>query len=127
LLIAALAVSGCSSFGGTKRPQAEATVNPNVYPSNYREQIVGVLNMQLNNPVDFRTALISQPMLKPLADSSLPHYVVCLQFPNRSDHQIKVVIFLEAAPTQYIDATPQLCGDAAYQPFPELAKMTPAK
>jgi len=126
LSIAALALAGCSSFGGSK-PKPDYVVNPNIYPANYRRQIADLLTMQLKNPIDFRTALISQPVVKPVTDGTEPHYLVCLQFPNRTEHQTKVVIFLEGAPTQYIDATPQQCGDAAYGPFSEIAKMTPAK
>ncbi len=126
LLVTALALAGCSSFGGSK-PKQDFVVNPNVYPTNYNKQIADLLTMQLTNPVEFRTALISQPVLKPVTDGTEPHYVVCLQYPNRTEHRVKAVIFLEAAPTQYVDATPQQCGDAAYQPFPELAKMSPVK
>jgi hypothetical protein len=127
LLLAALALAGCSSFGGSKRRQPVLAVDPNAYPTAYRGQIATLLTMQLTNPIEFRTALISQPALKPVPDGTEPHYVVCLQYPNRTEHQIKVVIFLEGAPTQYIDATPQQCGDAAYGPFTELAKMSPVR
>lgn len=120
-----LTLAGCSSFGSKQQPQV--TVNPNIYPAHYREQIVTLLTAQLTNPIEFRSALISQPALKPVTDGTEPHYVVCLQYPNRPEHQIKVVLFLEGAPTQYVDATPQQCGDATYGPFPELAKMSPVK
>ena len=125
MLVTALALAGCSGFGS--KPKPDFVVNPNVYPANYQKQIAGLLTMQLTNPVEFRTALISQPVLKPVTDGTEPHYLVCLQYPNRTDHRVKVVIFLEAAPTQYVDATPQQCDGAAYQPFPELAKMSPVK
>jgi len=125
LLVTALALAGCSGFGSKRQP--DVIVNPNVYPGNYRGQIAALLTMQLTNPIEFRTALISQPALKPVTDGTEPHYVVCLRYPNRTEHQIKVVIFLEGAPTQYVDATPQQCDDAAYGPFPELARMSPVK
>lgn len=125
LLIAALTLAGCSAFD--TKPKPDFVVNPNVYPANYRKQIADLLTMQLTNPIEFRTTLISQPVLKPVTDGTEQHYVVCLQYPNRSEHRVKVVLFLEAAPTQYVDATPQQCGDAAYGPFPELAKMSPTK
>lgn len=125
LLAAAVALAGCSSFGA--KPKPDFVVNPNVYPANYRKQIADLLAVQLTNPIEFRTALISQPALKPVTDGTEQHYIVCLQYPNRSEHRVKVVLFLEAAPTQYVDATPQQCGDAAYGPFPELAKMSPTK
>jgi len=126
LLTAMLALAGCGSFGGSK-PKLDIVVNPNVFPTNYRKQIADLLTLQLTNPVEFRNALISQPVVKPVAEGTDPHYVVCLQYPNRTEHSIKVVVFLEGAPTQYVDATPQQCSDAAYGPFPELAAMSPRK
>lgn len=125
MLITALVLAGCSGFGGSKQPGV--TVNPNVYPANYRRQIVTLLSTQLTNAMEYRTTLISQPVLKPVADATDPHYVVCLQYPNCTEHRIKVVIFLDNEPTQYIDATAQQCGDAVYQPFSELATISPSK
>ena len=73
------------------------------------------------------TAMIAQPALKPVADSPNLHYVVCLQFNDRTEHRNKVVLFLGGTPTQYIDATPQQCDAAAYGPFPELQAALPRK
>jgi hypothetical protein len=130
LLMAGLALAGCSSspFGGPKRPpQPTITVDPNLYPANYRQQITALLLLQLHQRPDFFNTLIAAPTLKPVADSPNLHYVVCLQFNARVDHRNKVVIFLGGSPTQFIDATPDQCGDAAYGPFPELQAAFPGK
>jgi hypothetical protein len=129
MLSAALALAGCSGglgFGGPKRAQPDVVVNANLYPANYRAQIAVMLRTLLANRADFN-ALISPPMLKPVADSSNLHYVVCLQFSRPDGPKTKVVIYLGGSPTQYIDATPQQCADAAYQPFTELAAELPSK
>jgi len=130
LLLAGLALAGCSGnpFGGPKRPaQPTVTVDANLFPSNYRQQIAALLLTLLHQRADYFNTMISPPALKPVADSPNLHYVVCLQFNARVDHRNKVVIFLGGSPTQYIDATPQQCGDAAYGPFPELQAVFPGK
>jgi hypothetical protein len=129
LLVAGLALAGCSSspFGGPKRAQPVVTVDPNLYPANYRQQITALLLTQLHQRPDFFNTMISPPVLKPVAESTNLRYVVCLQFNARLDHRNKGVIFLGGSPTQDGDATPQQCGDAAYGPFPELQAVFPGK
>lgn len=130
VLVTTLAVAGCSSFpsfGRTKPQKPVETVNANIYPANYRRQVALMLRTILTDRADFNGALIAAPALKPVADSSNPHYVVCLQFNGHNEPKTKVVIYLAGSPTQYIDPTPQECGDAAYQPFTELEYAKPAK
>jgi len=132
--LAALALAGCSSglpalpgLGGQKPAQPAATVDLNVYPANYRRQIAVMLSTVLSSRADFTNAMIAPPALKPVADSANLHYVVCIQYNNRTEERNKVVIYLGGDPQQYVDATPPQCGDAAYQPFTELAAALPHK
>jgi hypothetical protein len=127
LLITALALAGCggSMFGGPKPAKQEAAADPNAYPANYRTQVVALLRMALRNPNDFIGAMIAPPALKPVPNSQTQHYVVCLQFNDRTEHKSKVVIYFAGQPNEFVDATPEECGDAAYQPFPELQTAKP--
>jgi hypothetical protein len=129
LLAAALAGCGGLNFhlGGSNSAQPLATVDANLYPANYRMQIARLLATLLKDRADFSGALISPPALKPVADSPNLHYVVCVQLDGHNVERNKVVIYLAGEPTQFIDATPQQCGDAAYQPFPELQTVKPEK
>jgi hypothetical protein len=122
VLAAVLALAGCAS--SSKHEQPDVVVNANLYPSNYRDQIVAMLRTLLTNRNDYN-ALIAPPMLKPVSDSANPHYVVCLQFNRPEGPKTKVVIYLGGTPTQYIDATPDQCAGAAYTPFTELAVAVP--
>jgi hypothetical protein len=130
-LLAALAVAGCSGggmFGGPKRNEPPpAAVDLNAYPSNYRKQIATLLATLLTEHADFRGALIAQPELKPVAESSTPHYVVCVQLNGHNRQRNKAVVFLGGDPTQFIDATPEQCTGAAYQSFTELELESPQK
>jgi hypothetical protein len=120
----ATAVAGCNGLGGPKTQQAAVpAADPNAYPANYRSQILGLLRESLGDRADYRGALISQPMLKPVAGSQ--RYVVCLQFNGHSQIKNKVAIYLAGEITQFIDSTSVQCADAAYQPYQELEKATP--
>jgi hypothetical protein len=129
-LLAAIALAGCSGgfpgFGGPKKPKAPLpTVDPNLYPSNYRQQIAYLLSRNLTDRADFFNAMIAPPALKPVADSTNLHYVVCVLLNGHNVQKTKVVIYLGGDPTQFVDATPQQCDGAAYQPFAELKAQVP--
>ena len=129
-MLAALALAGCSGggmFGGPKRDLPPPSVDANLYPSNYRKQIATMLSMHLTNRADFRGALIAQPELKPVAESSTPHYVVCVQLNGRNQSRTKAAVFLGGDLTQFVDATPEQCAGGAYQSFTELELETPQK
>ncbi len=118
-----MTIAGCSGVGGPKKDVP--AVDPNLYPANYRQQIAQFLSLQLQDRTDFRGALIGQPVLKQVGDN--PHYVVCIQLNGHGQPQNKVAIYLAGAITQYIDSTPEQCGDAQYTPFKELEQAQPEK
>jgi hypothetical protein len=118
----AIAVAGCSF--NTKHPQVP-TVDPNLYPQNYRKDVAVFLSQQLLDRADFRGARIAQPVLKPVGGES-PRYVVCLVFSGHSEIKNKMAIFLGGEITQFVDSSQQ-CGDAVYQPFTELEQAMPEK
>ncbi|MGA2895093.1 MAG: hypothetical protein ABSE22_19680 [Xanthobacteraceae bacterium] len=123
--LAALAITaaGCSDFGGSKTKTPAAPVDANAFPADYRAQLVAFLRQSLTTRPDFRGALISQPVLKPIGDSQ--HYMVCMQFGSRGQPATKVAIYLYGQMTQFVDAAQGQCSDAAYQPFTELAAALP--
>ncbi len=77
----------------------------------------------MSNRADFRGALISQPTLMPLGDSQ--RYTVCVQLRGSGQIRTKVAIYFAGMISQFIDATPEQCGAAAYAPFNELAAAMP--
>jgi hypothetical protein len=120
--LAALALAGCSAFSG---PKADAPLpDPNTYPANYRADIVTFLRMSLNDRAMFRGAMIAQPVLKPIAEAQ--RYMVCVQLNGHGQMVNKVAIYVGGRIQQFIDSSPDQCGDAAYQPFKELAAAMPA-
>jgi hypothetical protein len=122
LVIAAGASAGCSGFG---RNQQTTAPDPNVFPANYRSTLVTFLRQSLTDRSDFRGVTIAEPTLKPVGPNQ--HYVVCVQFnPRGQIKTTKAVVYLSGQMTQFIDATPEQCADAVYQPFKELEAATPS-
>lgn len=114
---------GFSGFGGKRAP--ETVVNPDPYPANYRRQIATMLATGLHNRADFRGAFIAPPAMKAVAESQSQHYVVCVLLTGNNDKRNKAVVYLEGRPNQFIDATPEQCDGAPYQPFTELESEQP--
>jgi hypothetical protein len=126
ILLTAIAAAGCGGgFGGPKSAPPGQAVDRNGYPANYRTQIAGFLLTTLKDREDFGGALIAPPALKTVGQNQ--HYVVCLELNGHNERKNKVLIYLDGSLQQYVEATPDLCGDAAYQPFQELAVEMPAK
>ena len=121
LLLSAMTVAGCSS--AKKQPPTPVAADPNVFPANYRAQVERFLAQNLTDPTDFHGALIAQPALKRVGDTQ--HYVVCVQLNGRNRRKDKVAIYLAGELNQYVDSTPEQCGDAAYQPLKELENEKP--
>jgi len=121
LVMAAVAFADCSGFS---KPQQTATPDPNALPANYRTSLVAFLRQSLTNQSDFRGAMLSEPAMKPVGQSQ--HYVVCVQFNPQSKINTKAAVFLSGQMTQFVDATPEQCTDAAYQPFKELDAAGPS-
>jgi hypothetical protein len=114
----AVALAGCST-----KPDAPLP-DPNTYPATYRTDLVVFLRQSLTDRGMFRSALIAPPVLKPIADTQ--RYMVCLQLNDHGKPLSKVAIYIGGRMQQFIDATPDQCGDAVYQPFKELIAAMPS-
>jgi hypothetical protein len=99
----------------------------NVYPADYRAELIAYLRTYLNDPTGIREAAISEPALKSIGSGD--RYVVCVRFnPKRSggyagakDH---LVIYAGGKLDRYLETAGESCKDAAYAAFPELERLT---
>jgi len=117
LLLTSLVIAGCSK---TPTP---AVTDPNVLPTDYRNQIATYLAQLLPDRADFRSSLIGAPVLEQVGAGQ--HYIVCVMLNGHNQHKEKVVIYLGTMINQFLDAAPGQCANAAYQPFNELAAWLP--
>jgi hypothetical protein len=107
----------------SKDKKTSEVVEANAVPSNYKDQVATFLMSMLSDSADFRNAMISPPVLKPVGQNQ--HYVSCVLLNGRNQHKEKAVIYFNGNINQFVDATPDECGGVDYQPFPELAKLSP--
>ncbi len=122
----ALALAACSSTG------KESEENPNVFPSNYKDEILNTLTTLLDDPTNVRDAYISDPVLS-AATGKDGRYTVCVRSNSRNANKHymgskdRIAFFYGGHLNQLIDATKEQCGSAAYKPFPELEKLCQAR
>lgn len=114
----AVMMLGAFCFGCSSTKQ-EPAVDTDVVPANYRDQIASYLSTAIGDNADFRNSLIAPPVLKQIGANQ--HYVACVQLNGHNQHKDKAIIYFAGNINQFVDATPDECGGAAYGPFPELA------
>ena len=114
-----LALSGCSQFG-----KPEEKPEPNIYPANYKKNLLVYLQEKSDVLVNASATYISTPALKQFGSES--RYFVCLRIDGQNRRKGEFVVFYGELINQFVDATSEQCGAAAYQSFPEaLAAVSP--
>jgi hypothetical protein len=126
IVLASIVAAGCTNggylFNGPKKDTGPA-VDANPYPTNYRNQVATFLITELSDRADYRASFIAQPVLMPFGTNQ--HYVVCVRLDGHGQHKDKAVVYLAGSINQYIDATPEQCASAPYEPFKELVPLMP--
>ncbi len=133
VLASLLAVGGCASDDvgpspAELRAQWEAQ---NVFPQSYKADLLAFLRTYLNDPSHIRNAGVTQPALMEVGPGK--RYVACVRYNARDDKghyegvKIGAATYVSGKLDRFINPGPQakaMCKDAAFAPFPELAKLT---
>lgn len=104
-------------------------LEPGLFPANYKTEIIEFLRVSLTTRV--RDAYVAQPVLRPMG--KVQQYVTCVRYRpldeknQPADSETKLAIFLGGRLMQFIPGDPQVCGGLAYQRFPEMESLGPAK
>jgi hypothetical protein len=120
LPVLAMTLAACSSG---KTPE----VDPNIVPTNYKQEILTTLMNSLDDPNNLRDAYISDPVLASTGTNQ--RYTACVRFNARdASHRYagstdRIAYFYGGHLNQLVEATKEQCGNAAYKPFPELEKI----
>jgi hypothetical protein len=114
LIQLAAAAAGCSEFGFGR----DKVVDPNVFPENYKKDILAYVEAHPAELVDARDAAISAPALRQFGTEN--RYFLCLRADAPDWHKEKVVIFFAGRMNQFVNAESNQCNAVQYQPFPEL-------
>jgi len=123
-LVLSLTLAACSS-------DAQKEPDPNIFPTNYKQQILDTMPEVLFDSGNIRDAFISEPVLTP--GSKDQRYTVCLRFNARNESRQyvgskdRIVYFYAGHLNQLIETDKGQCANAAYKPFPELEKLCYAK
>jgi hypothetical protein len=121
LFASALALAACTS------DSKKAEENPNIVPTNYKQEILDTMMRVLDDPTNVRDAFVTDPVLRPAGKDE--RYVVCVRFNARNASRQytgsvdRIAYFYSGHLNQLIEATKEQCGNAAYKPFPELEKL----
>jgi hypothetical protein len=100
----------------------------NLPPTNARGEIVALMRTYLNDPTNVRGAFVTEPAIRELGNNN--RYAVCLRYNARDSSgryagsKDSIVTFWQGRLDRIVDNARERCKDAAYQPFPELERMT---
>jgi len=120
-----VALCGCTSEREFSGLETKGGVSVNVYPDNYKAEILAYLRNYLNDLTGIREAGISVPAMRKVGN--LERYVSCVRFSARTpgasaSGRDYLVIFL-AGKLDQLGQTREECKEATYQPFPELERL----
>jgi hypothetical protein len=101
----------------------------NVYPANYKSDILAAMHAYLNNPTAIRDAAISEPALR--GSGNVTRYIACLRFTpkkNASEYAATkeiAAVFMGGRLDRFVDLPKEECTGVAYAAFPELQRLPP--
>jgi hypothetical protein len=138
LFVGALAAaqSGCGS--GRSWEEREAVLN--VYPNNYRADLLAAVHSYVSDPTNIRDAYVSDPEIRPIGRQN--RYAACVRFNARNGDgrytgsRDVLAVFVAGRFDQFVDpfagpanssnqvnSIKEVCGQAEYKRFPELEAM----
>jgi hypothetical protein len=130
-LAAVLMVGGCSTNLEPTQDELKARWDAqNIYPSDYKRDLLAYMRTYLNDPTQIRGAAVAQPQRKTVGLGE--RYVTCVRYKARkSDGQYAaskdgVAVYVSGKLDRFFDvpaAVRELCKDAAFAPFPELENL----
>lgn len=99
-------------------------------PEEYKDAIQDYVRNERTDPTGIRDAFISAPALRPVG-RDVTRYVICFRYTAKSNSDAGrydapeevAAVFYDRRISQFVAPTPELCGQAAYQPFPELQQL----
>src|SRR5438874_3146364 len=125
VLLSPLALALCACTGQLAGGGRDDLANPR--PENYKSDILAMLHVYLRDPTQIRDAAASEPRLQAIGQRN--RYVVCLRFNAKKGSgeyagaKQYLAIFVAGRLDQMVEAKPEECAAAEYQPFPEAEKL----
>lgn len=127
-----LVLAGCAGDVGPTAAELKARWEAqNVYPADYKRDLLAFMRTYLNDPSRIRGASASKPELKSVGQGE--RFVVCVRYRERKDGGLLgpprdgAATFVSAKLDRFFDSAVEvktLCKDAAFEPFPEMENIT---
>lgn len=133
-LLAALLVAGCASDDVGPSP-AELKARweaQNVFPQNYKNDLIAFMRTYLNDPEHVRNAQASKPVLKTVGEGERQRFIVCVRYRERKSNGIYAApkdgyaTYVSGKLDRFVDTQKEvaaLCKDTPLEPFPEMEKL----
>ncbi len=132
-LAAMLVLGGCAADLGPSETELKARWDAqNIYPGDYKADLLAFLRTYLNDPSHVRDAGVSSPRLKSVSSGRGSRYVACVRF-NARDSEGKyqgpkegAAIYASGKLERFLDRPRDVqdsCKGVSYLPFPELQKL----
>jgi len=130
--LAAFALGSCATDVGPSPSELKAQWDAqNVYPANYRQDLLAFLRTYLNDPSRVRGAAVTAPQLKYVGPGE--RYVACVRY-NARNNDGKYLGSKDGAATyvsgkldRFFDTAKdvhEFCKDMTFTPFPELERLS---
>jgi len=129
LLALSVVISACASenYEVSQEVRKAEWEAKNLYPHNYRAEIIAYLRTYLNDPTGLKDAAISEPVRKPMGLGD--RYVSCVRYRAKggssetAPSREHLVVFVQGKLDAFKDGKEQ-CSGVSYVPFPELEALT---
>lgn len=125
--VMAAALAACAAVErGQLREERDKRAN--VYPQNYKSDLLAYLRVYLNDPTNVRDAYVAEPAIKNVGFGN--RYVVCVRFNAKNSEgrylgsKEGMAIFAEGRLDQFSNRAREQCSQADYKPFPELEALS---
>jgi hypothetical protein len=128
LIVFIMVLGGCSGMDSYRAAQQNEAEAQSVFPQNHRADILALMRTYLNDPVGVRGAAVSEPAMRAIDGTN--RYVVCVRYNARktggqyAGSKDSIALFRQGKLDRIVDNGREFCKDAAYQPFPELERLT---
>jgi len=131
MIVAALAAGGCSTDLGPSQADLRAQWEAqNVYPKDYKDDLLAFLRTYLNDPSHIRAGAVSPPARRDVGGGE--RYVACVRYNVRGSDgkyggvKTGAAIYVSGKLDRFLDSpndARSYCQDAKFAAFPELARL----
>lgn len=131
-LLGMLVLGACATQVGPTEAELKARWEAeNIYPEGYKRDLLAFLRTYLNDPTQVRAATVSQPQRRSYGLGE--RYVTCVRYRARKSDgtyaapKQGAATYVSGKLDRYFDTAAELrelCKDVAFEPFPELERLT---